>query len=344
MKIQDNVMNWLLEDDHPPVRYLTLTNLLNKAQSNSDVQHAKAHLMEYDVIQAILKHSEEFWDDDKGAYRKYTGKYWQLIFLGQFLADGKNPDVVRGADDILKNRKWIMTSGWQCLTANLLAALMRLGYGNHPLVIEETESLANRVVADGGIKCSLMAYSLLSHCCMALPKLLLCFGEIPEEKRSLVVNRAIELIVKSLLAHEVYIYVPGTRKEWQNILAQQPKRVELPQGQTVKGWIAAQREQFLVSKGTGKRESKQGWLKFGFPRHYNSDILEAMYALAMVRTPMSPNVQKPLQVIEEKMTSEGKWKLENALNGKMWVNVEEKGKPSKWITYFALYVLKHFGC
>jgi hypothetical protein len=26
------------------------------------------------------------------------------------------------------------------------------------------------------------------------------------------------------------------------------------------------------------------------------------------------------------------------------VRVEEKDKPSKWITYFALYVLKYIGC
>ncbi len=211
------------------------------------------------------------------------------------------------------------------------------------MVIEETESLANRVVADGGIKCSNMAYSLQSHCYMALPKLLLCFGEIPEEDRSPVVQRAVELIVDALLAHDVYIYVPGTRKGFQAILERKPERAKLPQGQTVKGWIAAQREQFLSSEGAGARKPKQGWLKFGFPRHYNSDILEAMHALAMVRAPMSPALRKPLQVIREKVTSEGTWKLENSLNGKMWVDVGEKDKPSKWLTYFALHVLKHFG-
>ncbi len=279
MKIQDHVINWLLEENNPPVRYLTLTNLLDKAQSSSDVQHANAHLMDYEVTQALLRQCEEFWHDEKGAYRKYTGKYWQLIFLGQFLADGKTPDVARGVDDILNDRTWIKTSGWHCLTANLLAALIRVGYEHHPLVREETEALAHRILADGGITCSLMAYSLLSHCYMALPKLLLCFGELPEDNRSPAVNRAIDLIVKILLAHEVYLYVPETRKAWQHILAQPPKRADLPQGHTVKRWMAAQREQFLVSKGTGKRESKQGWLKFGFPRHYNSDILEAMYVL-----------------------------------------------------------------
>ena len=42
MKAQDNVMNWLLEDSNPPVRYLTFTNILDKAQSSSDVKHATA--------------------------------------------------------------------------------------------------------------------------------------------------------------------------------------------------------------------------------------------------------------------------------------------------------------
>jgi hypothetical protein len=32
--------------------------------------------------------------------------------------------------------------------------------------------------------------------------------------------------------------------------------------------------------------------------------------------------------------------LENTLNGKMWVDIEQKGKPSKWVTLRALRVLK----
>ncbi|MCP3683711.1 MAG: hypothetical protein GY861_13590 [bacterium] len=342
MKIQKNTINWLLEEDNPPVRYLTHVNILNKTQTDPDVQQAKARLMDYNVTQGILSHCSEFWNDEKGAYWKYTGKYWQLIFLSQFLADGNDPLVAQGVKNILESREWISRKDWHCLKANILTALIRLGYGNHPLVIEEVEVLANRIITEGGIKCSLMSYSLLSECYMALPKLLICFGEIPEEKRSSAVNSAIKLIVKTILEHQVYIYVPGTRKEWQKILEKQPKRTELPKGQTVKGWLADQRVQFLDSIGIGEREPKKGWLKFGFPHHYNSDILEAMYALARVHEPMTPELQKPLQVIKEKMTSDGKWKLDNTLNGKMWADVEEKNKPSKWITYFALYVLNRY--
>ena len=111
----------------------------------------------------------------------------------------------------------------------------------------------------------------------------------------------------------------------------------------MKSWVLQQKDAFLDAHELGASVPKQGWLKFGFPLHYNSDILEAMVALARLKTPMSAALEKPLQIIKDKMTPEGTWILENSLNGKIWVDVEEKGKPSKWITYFALFVLGHFG-
>jgi hypothetical protein len=234
-------------------------------------------------------------------------------------------------------------SGGQCLTANLLAAFRRLGYGAHPVVIAETETLAERILADRGIECGAMGYSLLLHCYMALPKLLLCFGEVPPEERSPAVRGAIEAITQALVTREVYVYVPGNRKAWQGVLAQAPKRADLLPGQTVKGWIADQRQRFLAEQGVGEREPKRGWTRFGFPLNYNSDILEAMVALATVNAPMSEALEKPLQVIRDKRSAEGVWCLEKSFNGKMWSDVEVKGRSSKWITLFALLVLDHFG-
>jgi hypothetical protein len=342
MEFQDHVIKWLLEDENPPVKYLTLTQLLKKPESDVLVQKSKTGLMNYAVTKGILAHGSEFWEDDNHAYWKYTGKYWQVIFLGQFLADGRDPSIAKGVQELLKNRKWVIKGGGQCLTANLLTAFRRLGYDEHPVVLEETEVLAQRIVADKGIMCSAMTYSLLSRCYMALPKLLLCFGEIPEEKRTDAVNTAIKLIVECLLDQSVSEYVPGNRKSWQDILAQQPKRADLPPGQTVKAWVEHQRESFLTKHGLGTRVAKSGWYKFGFPLHYNSDILEAMYALAKIGTPFSSTLKNSLQVIEQKMTSKGVWNLDNSFNGKMWIDVEEKGRPSKWITHFALFVLRHF--
>jgi len=40
---------------------------------------------------------------------------------------------------------------------------------------------------------------------------------------------------------------------------------------------------------------------------------------------------------------DGRWLLKHSLNGKMWADIEVKGKPSKWITLRALRVLKAAG-
>ncbi len=67
-----------------------------------------------------------------------------------------------------------------------------------------------------------------------------------------------------------------------------------------------------------------------------------MYALARHDVPMTPRLRKPLDVVREKMTPDGRWILENSLNGKMWIDVEKVGKPSKWLTFLAWVVLGHF--
>jgi hypothetical protein len=332
-----------LGEDNPPVRTLTLTRLLGKRETDAEVQQARARLMDYSVTRGILAHGDEFWQDDDRAYWKYKGKYWQVIFMGEFLADGRDPRIALGVEGLLARRKWVSKGGGQCLMANMLAAFRRLGYGDHPVVREETEALAERILADGGIECGAMSYSLLSHCHMALPKLLLSFAEVPPAQRSPAVRDAIAWIGQALIERSVYLYVPGNRKAWQEVLARAPKRADLPPGETVKGWIAAQRARFLAEHGVGERDAKRGWLKFGFPLHYNSDTLEAMYALAVAGLPMTEALAGPLQVIRDKRTAGGAWLLENSLNGKMWADVEAKGAPSKWLTYRGLYVLDHFG-
>ena len=98
----------------------------------------------------------------------------------------------------------------------------------------------------------------------------------------------------------------------------------------------------MQEHGFGGHTPKQYWTRFGFPLNYNSDIVEAMLALASVGTPMSEELEKPLQIIRKKRTPDGTWLLDRTFNGKMWVDVEVKGQPSKWITLFALLVLDHF--
>ena len=343
MRVAEDVLHWLLEPTNPPVRYLTMTDLLGRPETDAEVRSTRARLMEYDVTRAILGHPGSLSLDDERPYWKYDGFYWQLIFLGQFLADGKDPRIAAAIDFVLEHRRWVQKRRWQCLTANLLGALMRLGYADHPIVIEETEALARRIVDEDGIECSEMGYSLLTRCFMALPKLLLCFAEVPPKRRSRTVARAIERVASDLIDREIFVYVPGHRKAWSEVVAGRPRSDELPSGQRVVDWVAARREEFLATRGLGDRRPKRGWLKFGFPLHYNSDVLEATLGLARVGAAHDPRLDRALQVVREKRADDGRWIMERSMNGKMLVDVEELGAPSKWLTYRTLYVLQHFG-
>jgi len=340
---RDAIIDWLLGEDNPPVRLLTLTRLLGLPETDAKVQEARSRLIEYSVTQGILAHSEEIWQSGPRSFWSYKGKHWNTTYLGSFLADGRDPRIADGVQNMIQQRGWVRSNCFQCMTACMLAAFRRLGYGEHPIVAKETKALARRLLDDEGIACTAANNSLLPHCYMALPKLLLCFGEVPAEQRSPAVQAAIDWIVPELLAQQVYIYVPGHSKAWHALRKQLPtKRADLPEGETRQSWTAKAKARFLAEQGMGERKPKPNWTRFGFPLNYNSDALEAMVALATAGAPMSAALERPLQLIRDKRTADGAWIMEKSLNGQMWVDVEVKGRPSKWITYFALLVLDHF--
>jgi hypothetical protein len=342
-QIPESVLEWLLSADNQPVRYLTLTHLMGRPQSDPEVKEAEARCGEYAPTRTILSQCDEYRDDGRGrAYRKYTGRYWQLIFLGQYRADGRDSRVRELAERLIEKRDWsLIPRGSQCLTSYLLSALSLLGYGGRPTVKEAIVSLAEGLVRDGGIACEVMEYSLLPHCYMAQPKLLLCFASNDEVRGHPSVARATDMIRRNLTTNQIHVYVPGNRNEWLKVLAKKPDKARL-HGATVKSWVRDRKKRFLSEKGPGKPVAKPGWLRFGFPLHYNSDLLEALYALALCGAPADKKLGAPLDLLRGKMDSEGRWILESSLNGKMRADVETVGSPSKWLTYRAWYALRHF--
>jgi hypothetical protein len=90
-----------------------------------------------------------------------------------------------------------------------------------------------------------------------------------------------------------------------------------------------------------QKVSKPGWLKLGFPLMYQTDILEILEILIDLGYQDS-RMQEALDILKSKMTNDGKWKLENTFNGKMIVDIEEKGKESKWITLKALKIINQY--
>jgi hypothetical protein len=85
------------------------------------------------------------------------------------------------------------------------------------------------------------------------------------------------------------------------------------------------------------------WFKFGFPLSYTSDVLEASLALAEAGYGRDPRLKRTIEVIVSKRDADGRWTLKHSLNGKMWTDIEVKGKSSKWVTLRALRVLRAAG-
>jgi hypothetical protein len=75
---------WLLEPDDPSVRYFTLTDLLERPQSDAEVRQAKAAIMTSEPVQGILEaqYPDGYWIKPGIGYSpKYRATVWQVIFL-----------------------------------------------------------------------------------------------------------------------------------------------------------------------------------------------------------------------------------------------------------------------
>jgi hypothetical protein len=69
-------------------------------------------------------------------------------------------------------------------------------------------------------------------------------------------------------------------------------------------------------------------------------VLETLAVLVALGYGRDPRLVDAVEWLLNKQDAQGRWILEHGLNGKMWVDIEQQGKPSKWITLRALRVAK----
>jgi len=72
---------------------------------------------------------------------------------------------------------------------------------------------------------------------------------------------------------------------------------------------------------------------------WNTDVLEILGILTKLGY-KDKRMQEAVDLVISKQDNQGRWILENTFNGRFQVNIENRGKPSKWITSNALRVLK----
>ena len=79
---KESLLDWLLEETNPSVRYFTLRDLLGKGEEDPQVMAAKQTVSASKVVQRILskQNLEGYWEEPANPYHpKYKASYWQLF-------------------------------------------------------------------------------------------------------------------------------------------------------------------------------------------------------------------------------------------------------------------------
>jgi len=343
-RVPAETIAWLGEHDNPAVAVLA-GRLLEPEADSQVLEPLWARRNEYAPVAAILDEQlpDGSWAGPSQDYRKYTGSLWQVVFLGELMADPDDERVQRAAayafSRQLADGSWSASNAQArgsipCLTANVGRALARLGFATDRRVVAALAYCAdlNRELGAPNCRQAAWSYQLNGYCHMLTAKELLFLGEVPRDSWP---DGAAELeaaCVGAMRDKEVLRCLPADSREFQDGLWAEPASER-----------ATYRQRWIAERGAPTRfAEKPGWLKFGFPLSYNSDALEALTALAGAGESWRPEYEPALALVRSAADSQMRWALRNTFNGKMLANVEKKGQPSKWLTLRTLRVLDHF--
>ena len=105
-RLKADPTDWLLQDDNPSVRYLTLKDLLGKKEQDDEVSEARARIMEVGPVPKILakQNPDGSWEVPEDFYSrtKYRGTVWNLIVLAELRADPEDAKVNAACEFVMK--------------------------------------------------------------------------------------------------------------------------------------------------------------------------------------------------------------------------------------------------
>ncbi len=299
----------MLEEDQPSIRYLTLTELLDKPRNDPDVKSAAAKLAKVGWAAEILNREDPrgWWVTERSLYRpKYLATNWMLLTLsdlGVTRADARihtacelwierfaKPDGGFGVDRSKKSEL--------CLVGNTARALVKFGYEDHPKVRSVLRWLAREQKENGGWHC----WSLNPINGTIDPwEGMSAFAAYPKQKWTRSIKRAVERGAEFYLSRELH-----------------------KQGQ-----------------------HSEPWYRFHFPEHYYYDLLVGLDFLTALGYGSDKRMSYAVNLLKQKRRPDGKWNLDAVHpDGPHYTrpptpfSLEQVGEPSKMITLKALRVLR----
>jgi hypothetical protein len=261
--MSDKSVEWLLEENNPSVKFLTLTSLRNRSLEDPVVEETRKAIMEYGIVPEILnkQNKDGSWGTEDRFYKdKYTGTVWTLLILAEMAADPEDQRIKNACEFIFnhsqepehggfsytqsaKTGRGLVSGVVPCLTGNMVYTMIKLGHFEDDRVQKGIEWIAKYQRADDAVEQAPVGsvyerYEMCwgNHSChMGVAKTLKALAAISPERRTNEINIKIDELVEYFLRHHIY-------KKSHNL-------------ETI---------------------SRPGWLKLGFPLMYQTDILELL--------------------------------------------------------------------
>jgi len=338
--IPPTTLSWLLEPENPAVAVLTRRTLLGESDTAETTALWESR-NQYPPVAAILDAQLEdgSWDRPARDYKKYQGSLWQIHLLGELYADGDDPRVRKAAQYAfsrqLPDGSWSCSNmrpngSIACLTSNVARALARMGWAGDERITAALANLVDLYRELGEVNCRwALGYQLNGYCHMVTAKELLFLGEVPMESWPEGSDEVRDACIARLREKQVFHSLPEEARQFDEAMWSMK-----PAERT------GYRELFLAEHPELHYKPKPGWLRFGYPLSYNSDALEALWALMRVGEAPREEYRLALDVVRGAADKQMRWTLKNTFNGKMLADIETKGQPSKWLTLRALQVMK----
>jgi hypothetical protein len=308
--LQDDPIDWLLDESSPSARYFALVQLLDRPDEETDVEAARHAINNSDPVRRLLdaQRPQGYWGRDKRPYLGVAKHLITLEHLGYQGDDGRihtaiqhlfeNAQMDDGAftaADFGKGREGVIP----CFTANAVHLLHWFGYGEDDRTQKAVDYLLQTQRDDGGWLCFERVKK--THACFsATAKVLRALEALPSEQQVKQVQEARQAAVQLFLDNGLYRH----------------------------------HSEF------GKVSTR--WFEFARPLFASTDVLEVLELLAPFVSPDDERIQEGLNLVLEKQDQRGRWPAERGIPVRKTFPIpfDDVGQPSKSVTLHALNMLK----
>jgi hypothetical protein len=304
--INGDPTDWLLEDSNPSVRYFTLHWLLDLRKDDPEALVAFQSITQSVPVQRLLssQRPEGFWGTDDRPHQG-TKRFLKLLMWLGYQEDG---DVNKAMDYLING--CLLDDGAYAIelkgrTVKLPchgADLLRLMFWSGYEKDPRTKKLLDWLLNTQGDDGVWPCVSKLRpfSCMWATVDVLRAYRDLPPDWLTPQIEKSRRKAMEQILGSNLYQY--------------------------------------------GKGKPSPRWFEFGFPLRFDSDILEVLELLAPFVSPEQEQIQEGVSFVLDKQTTDGRWLCEKYPKGGGWmkkyIEFEEIGQPSKWVTLHAMRLIK----